>query len=674
MVAFAGVFGRTPGEALGDARYVLPVAGAAVVAGVICLVAGAVPRLAPVTRLTLGLAGLVAYVALVLPSRAFEGPRLLVTSVPPLDPSGAELATVAFVSGAAALAAAESVLRGKSAVWAMAVPVAGVAAGLAVAGSAGTAGWLAPALAAVCAALLALRARPAGGVLRAVVAVPLVGAGVAAGLLGPALVAVLPGRAEPADARELVPQAVRPRQGVSPLSQFPAIRSGKLPVRLRVTTTGRERLRYATLARFDGTYWTSDATFWRAGTRLPGAPDGGTDARTVDTRVRLVEAGPVGMVVSAGRPVEVSVPGLGVDPGTGDVALPDDRPPPGEYTVRGSVPVVDAAALAADRPVTVPGTDRAVAAVADEARGIAGDRHDLAALRRLAGHFAGGRFRSESGPQAPGGHGIFQIRRLLETRAGTAEQYASAFAAMARSLGYDVRVVVGFTLGRPAAGGGRTVTGQQIDAWVEVRFAESGWVPFHPAPTRDGETPERETAEESESEPSAASDKDADPSTPGQGRKATGPAGTSSPAVPLTLMVAVLLALLACVPLLKPALRVRRRRARDPVRRVTGAWRDTMERLADAGLRVPASATTGEARTRASAGFPTLTEPLGALAGIVDHTMYGPAPAGPADADRAWELADTVRDRLRRTLPRGRRLSAALRPPRHRLSPRLRRR
>ncbi|MEO3813256.1 transglutaminase-like domain-containing protein, partial [Sphaerisporangium sp. B11E5] len=670
MVAFAGVFGRTPGEALGDARYVLPVAGAAAVTGAVCLLAGAAARLAPVTRLTLGLAGLVTYLALVVPSRAFEGPRLLVTSVPPLDPSGAELATVAFVSGAAALSAAEAVLRGKGAVWATPVPIAGVAAGLAVAGPAGTAGWLAPALAAVCAALLALRARPAragvsgavpagarspdgagrtavaspdgagrttaaspggvwravmavpGGAWRAVVAVPLVAGGVAAGLLGPALVAVLPGRAEPADVRELVPQAVRPRQGVSPLSQFPAIRSGKLPVRLRVTTGARPpaRLRFATLTGFDGTYWTSTATFWRAGTRLPAPPDGGAATTTVETRVRLDEAGPLGMVLSVGRPLQVSLPGLGVDPDTGDVALPGDRPAPGEYTVRGAVPVVDPAALSKDRPVTVPGTDQAVAGLAGDARRIAGDRHDLAALRRLAGHFADGAFAVESGPRAPGGHGIFQIRRLLESRRGTAEQYASAFAEMARALGYDVRVVVGFTVGRP----GRPVTGQQIDAWAEVRFAASGWVAFHPAPARQGGAPEQEIPEESPPEPSSAPAGEPEPaaSRAGGAPGAQGAPGGPWAVVPVVAALVALAGLVAAVPLLKLAVRTRRRRVGDPMRRVAGAWRDTMERYADAGVPIPASATTGEATAHATSRFPTLAAPLATLAALVDRTLY----------------------------------------------------
>jgi 8-oxo-dGTP pyrophosphatase MutT (NUDIX family) len=65
---------------------------------------------------------------------------------------------------------------------------------------------------------------------------------------------------------------------------------------------------------------------------------------------------------------------------------------------------------------------------------------------------------------------------------GDEEQYASAFALMARSLGYPARVVMGFAPEVPDGGGTVTVTGDDVTAWVEVAFDGVGWVPFAPTP------------------------------------------------------------------------------------------------------------------------------------------------------------------------------------------------
>ena len=87
-------------------------------------------------------------------------------------------------------------------------------------------------------------------------------------------------------------------------------------------------------------------------------------------------------------------------------------------------------------------------------------------------------------PDAPSGHAYPNLRFFLlqPTRlggqVGTSEQFAAAFAALARLVGLPSRVVVGFHL--PARGG--VVHASDGLAWPEVLFAGVGWVPFDPMP------------------------------------------------------------------------------------------------------------------------------------------------------------------------------------------------
>jgi transglutaminase-like putative cysteine protease len=80
---------------------------------------------------------------------------------------------------------------------------------------------------------------------------------------------------------------------------------------------------------------------------------------------------------------------------------------------------------------------------------------------------------------------------FLTDRRGFCQQFASAFALFARSLGVPSRVAVGFTPGDPVAddrdggdGAVFVVRGRHAHAWPEVYFEGVGWVPFEPTPQR----------------------------------------------------------------------------------------------------------------------------------------------------------------------------------------------
>ncbi len=73
---------------------------------------------------------------------------------------------------------------------------------------------------------------------------------------------------------------------------------------------------------------------------------------------------------------------------------------------------------------------------------------------------------------------------------GFCQQFSTAFALGARSLGLPTRVVVGFTPGEPQPDADEVtdrtyeVYGRQAHAWPEVLFEGIGWVPFEPTPGR----------------------------------------------------------------------------------------------------------------------------------------------------------------------------------------------
>jgi transglutaminase-like putative cysteine protease len=83
---------------------------------------------------------------------------------------------------------------------------------------------------------------------------------------------------------------------------------------------------------------------------------------------------------------------------------------------------------------------------------------------------------------------------LLDTREGFCQQFATAFAVLARDAGYPTRVSVGFLPGSASPEGDGTfvysVKGTDAHAWPEVYFKGFGWVAFEPTPRDDFRTSE----------------------------------------------------------------------------------------------------------------------------------------------------------------------------------------
>ena len=98
---------------------------------------------------------------------------------------------------------------------------------------------------------------------------------------------------------------------------------------------------------------------------------------------------------------------------------------------------------------------------------------------------------------ATDGSGTDDLVSFLEEgedgRTGYCEQFASAMAIMARTLGIPARVSVGFLSGEAIGGQRWQFSAHDMHAWPELFFPGSGWVRFEPTPSAGPATDVRAT-------------------------------------------------------------------------------------------------------------------------------------------------------------------------------------
>jgi hypothetical protein len=100
--------------------------------------------------------------------------------------------------------------------------------------------------------------------------------------------------------------------------------------------------------------------------------------------------------------------------------------------------------------------------------------------------FQSGQFKYTLKPDLPSGRNSL-LDFLTRDKRGDCEQFAPAFAVLARLLGIPSRVVVGYTGGQPVGGNQWRVTTADAHAWPELYFANVGWVRFEPTPNASGD-------------------------------------------------------------------------------------------------------------------------------------------------------------------------------------------
>jgi transglutaminase-like putative cysteine protease len=284
---------------------------------------------------------------------------------------------------------------------------------------------------------------------------------------------------------------------------------------------------------------------------------------------------------------------------------------------------------------------------------------------------------------------------VTETRRGYCEQFASAYATMARLLDIPARVVVGFSRGTPKADGSEVIEGRHAHAWVEV-FAPGtpGWVTVDPTPGQGLNS----NSPRPNDEPVAASTTTiaAPTTTTPQQTPTTSPASATtrpnddpdrvsppskstagSIGGPILRVMAFIAALLAVSVLARLVELVRRGPlGSSPDDIAERGWARVEDAIAWAGTaRLPGEGLVGFAqRVRQEGHIPSDTADLVvSLAHQLNSARYGPeggsgSATGSTSADDVRDVAD-IRKAITSGLPWPRRLQAALWP---RLRPSLR--
>ncbi len=417
-------------------------------------------------------------------------------------------------------------------------------------------------------------------------------------------------------------------------------------VLFRVTSSDPTYWQVTTLTTFVGDRWVPNQ---ETASLLHGSAPVQSPVSTNDQHLftaGVILAGYSGRLLPA-PPATVSASGDGSPVVTTSGVVASRTVHPGtSYTVSAVVPspVVDAPS-SAPAPVADTSLGPIPAVVESLARSITGGEDTpLDKAEALTDFFRSGQFHYKVvAPQPVGVDPL--VAFLTRTRTGSCQQFAGAFAVLARASGLATRVAVGFTPGRPS-GGVTVVRGGDAHAWPEV-LIDGSWVSFEPTP----QLPSGELSPPGILGPSGLGR--SNPIGPGTGPNVSIPVGTLPPPTTIPpiapalvpvhadrsldlLWIALLLALVLAA-LLFVALR---RLRRAPIDRLVDTWASIDRALARRGLARPAWRTPiGHVKaistfTRSEQGQAALAD-LAAIATLLQNVTYGSAELAPADVEWA---------------------------------------
>lgn len=497
------------------------------------------------------------------------------------------------------------------------------------------------------------------------------------------------------DPRTLVPQRLQLDPVLNPLSEVaPQLAEQPAQPLLRFSAIGPAaltRIPVVYLDTFDGSSWSSSASYLVAGPALaagPRTPDARADTETIRISGLTSQFLP-----AAGRPehVDVQFPAnesgalLGFDSASGSLVADTSTLEGIGYTLTGLIPDtggLDGAAagsgpaFAADLALP-PGAGALVGSAQEITAGAA---TPYAKAEAIAARLKDLAYNAQGGP----GQSYAAVQGLLDAssaqdRATGDALHASAFAVLARIVGLPTRIAVGYALSAPSAAGvAYTLTTADAAAWDQVYFAGYGWVDFDPTDRADT-APANYGAATSAPQPSVPPtqlDVVNVPSAEPSGVPGVRPGPASAKSLPVLLIAAA--ALLVCLvggAVVLGAVGRRRRRAErrrgGPSQRAAGAWREAVDLLAAAGAILPRSLTieqvaqtarTADPSTPAGRVLRAASATLDRLAPIAVRAVFARTQVGVDEADEAWQLTDRLRTDVRSAAGRIRLLRHRIRP------------
>jgi hypothetical protein len=259
---------------------------------------------------------------------------------------------------------------------------------------------------------------------------------------------------------------------------------------------------------------------------------------------------------------------------------------------------------------------------------------------------------------------------------GDQEQYASAYALMARSLGYPARVVMGFAPEIPEGGGAVEVTGDDVTAWVEVAFEGVGWVAYNPTPDETDIPQDQVPKPQSEPQPQVRQPPRADndkedllsPVELDNSKNDDDDKGFILPGWVIVLGISILIpAAIFFIPLLIiGAIKSRRARKRRTIGaghdRVAGAWEELTDQYSELGFAVPSKLTRVHVAERLEGQLQTDLPPrLRSLAVETDEAVFSGREIDDAHSETVWTEALAAVEVARSTVTGSRRLLSRFR-------------
>lgn len=441
----------------------------------------------------------------------------------------------------------------------------------------------------------------------------------------------------------------------SPLPRLAAWATAGDEELLRVNGSQR-RLRLVVLAEYNGASWLADDTYHPLRTVSDSALPRGRRQADVDVEVRVTGlTGP--WLPVGGVPDSVSLNDIAVDPDSGSTAVRDGLRSGLRYRARGQVDDAEPADLAG---AGVPGpalarrylaTPKLPWHLAEYARLVT--RNASTPYEQAVALEHAVRSGREFDAGAPTGSSYARLTTFIAgtdagagAQAGTSEQFASAFAVLARAVSLPTRIVVGFHPGEPGSEDMRVVRGRHAVAWPEVYFTGWGWQPFDPTPasgtTSDAADevakqailarlsaadPERAAETAPTRTPPTSRAPDTDREVVASGSDGVWGRGTLLLAGAVVLVPVVLLAGARALR------RARHRRAGAP-----GAWSEVLDLLVLLGRPAPRSQPAPETATALAGHWPAIGDgphPVVWLAHAADQVRFGPGPHPPDPRVRA---------------------------------------
>lgn len=443
-----------------------------------------------------------------------------------------------------------------------------------------------------------------------------------------------------------------------------------------VKSANKSYWRLTSLDTFDGSIWSSNDTYRETRGQIRTLETLNPNLPVVPTEQEFVVSGLASIWLPAAfRPERIDgIDEVSYNQDTASLITPAETTDGSIYTVRSAIPTLTPELLAtapAQAPQDVIDQYLALPAIAPrvvaEARRIADPQATpYEKARALQDYFHRG-FKYDL--NAKPGHDNRALENFLfGTKTGYCEQYAGAYAVMARAAGLPARVAVGFTPGELQTDGKYHVRDEHAHAWPEVYLHGFGWVAFEPTPGRGAPnaasyTGRPEAQDDSnnqgtvettappttapapgEENPTTLPDLEGDPNTVDTSADEAG--GLSDVETAALAVIGLALLWAVVVPFLHVQRRRARRKAPGSAVAVLADWADTVEVLSAAGVARRPSETMQEYAERAarSAGLqPDPSRALKALAKDAAFAAYAPSALPDEVVDRSAGNAQAVK-------------------------------